>query len=212
MNEDSGDEEGWAFPPRRREPIRPTRRTIPPRKRQSNTPRLPSNHSNALRSVLESLAGHMTPPQIVELAWWSGFGRCTIDHEARIFRSRRPTGQCGLLHDEKETASVGFQAELLDADGRDQARALYTIFCRWVRGCRRSVTGYEGHRHQRSAIRYPDGCRAHARRRRRRRWRAVARRLHVSGPSITAQVNLLVKANLVAKHPNPEDDGACTFG
>ncbi|MAJ93309.1 MAG: MarR family transcriptional regulator [Rhodospirillaceae bacterium] len=35
--------------------------------------------------------------------------------------------------------------------------------------------------------------------------RAVARRLHVSGPFITAQVNLLVKANLVAKHPNPED-------
>lgn len=35
--------------------------------------------------------------------------------------------------------------------------------------------------------------------------RAVARRLHVSGPFITAQVNLLVKADLVAKHPNPED-------
>ena len=35
--------------------------------------------------------------------------------------------------------------------------------------------------------------------------RAVARRLNVSGPFITAQVNLLVKANLVAKHPNPED-------
>ena len=35
--------------------------------------------------------------------------------------------------------------------------------------------------------------------------RAVARRLHVSGPFITAQVNLLVKADLVAKHPNPAD-------
>ncbi|MGB0629429.1 MAG: MarR family winged helix-turn-helix transcriptional regulator [Alphaproteobacteria bacterium] len=35
--------------------------------------------------------------------------------------------------------------------------------------------------------------------------RSVARRLHVSGPFITAQVNVLVKADLVAKHPNPED-------
>ncbi|MEE2996395.1 MAG: MarR family winged helix-turn-helix transcriptional regulator [Pseudomonadota bacterium] len=35
--------------------------------------------------------------------------------------------------------------------------------------------------------------------------RAVARRLHVSGPFITTQVNLLVKADLVGKFPNPED-------
>ena len=38
--------------------------------------------------------------------------------------------------------------------------------------------------------------------------RSVARRLHVSGPFITAQVNVLVKAGLVAKHPNPEDGRA----
>ena len=38
--------------------------------------------------------------------------------------------------------------------------------------------------------------------------RSVARRLHVSGPFITAQVNMLVKAGLVAKHPNPEDGRA----
>lgn len=35
--------------------------------------------------------------------------------------------------------------------------------------------------------------------------RAVARRLHVSGPFITAQVNLLVDGGLVEKHPNPAD-------
>jgi DNA-binding MarR family transcriptional regulator len=35
--------------------------------------------------------------------------------------------------------------------------------------------------------------------------RVVARRLHVSGPFITAQVNRLVTAGLVAKHPNPAD-------
>ncbi len=35
--------------------------------------------------------------------------------------------------------------------------------------------------------------------------RAVARRLHVSGPFITAQVNRLVAAGLVAKRPDPED-------
>ncbi|PPR09861.1 MAG: hypothetical protein CFH41_02244 [Alphaproteobacteria bacterium MarineAlpha11_Bin1] len=34
---------------------------------------------------------------------------------------------------------------------------------------------------------------------------AVAKRMHVSGPFVTAQVNLLVKANLVAKNPNPAD-------
>ena len=34
---------------------------------------------------------------------------------------------------------------------------------------------------------------------------AVAKRLHVSGPFVTAQVNLLVKAGLVSKHSNPAD-------
>lgn len=35
--------------------------------------------------------------------------------------------------------------------------------------------------------------------------RAVARRLHVSGPFITAQANRLVADGLVEKHPNPGD-------
>jgi DNA-binding MarR family transcriptional regulator len=35
--------------------------------------------------------------------------------------------------------------------------------------------------------------------------RAVARRLHVSGPFVTAQVNRLVDAGLVEKAPNPDD-------
>jgi DNA-binding MarR family transcriptional regulator len=35
--------------------------------------------------------------------------------------------------------------------------------------------------------------------------RAIARRLHVSGPFVTAQVNRLVAAGLVEKRPNPAD-------
>lgn len=35
--------------------------------------------------------------------------------------------------------------------------------------------------------------------------RAIARRLHVSGPFVTAQVNRLVADGLVAKEPNPAD-------
>ena len=35
--------------------------------------------------------------------------------------------------------------------------------------------------------------------------RAVARRLHVSGPFVTAQANLLVEKKLVEKRPNPRD-------
>ena len=34
---------------------------------------------------------------------------------------------------------------------------------------------------------------------------AVAKRLHVSGPFVTAQLNLLVKAGLVSKYSNPAD-------
>lgn len=35
--------------------------------------------------------------------------------------------------------------------------------------------------------------------------RVVARRLHVSGPFVTAQANLLVKKGLIEKRPNPQD-------
>ena len=35
--------------------------------------------------------------------------------------------------------------------------------------------------------------------------RTVARRLHVSGPFVTAQANLLVKKGLMEKRPNPRD-------
>tara|TARA_B100000676_G_C18087333_1_gene856187 strand:- start:1131 stop:1730 length:600 start_codon:yes stop_codon:yes gene_type:complete len=76
MNEDRGDEEGWGFS------AQDVAKLLDP----AYAPNDPAekaaieyakaaslNHSNVPRPVLESLAEHMTPPQIVELACVVGF-------------------------------------------------------------------------------------------------------------------------------------------
>lgn len=96
---------------------------------------------------------------------------------------------------------------LLDADGRDRAFRttvydLLTVGARMqaVRDALAAEMGVTGPQYAiLMAIAHLEGEEGGA------GVRAVARRLHVSGPFITAQVNRLVDAGLVAKHPNPDD-------
>ena len=97
--------------------------------------------------------------------------------------------------------------ELLDADGRDRAfRAmLYDLLSvgarlQEVRDRLAAIIGVTGPQYAiMMAVAHLQDEDAGA------GVRGVARRLHVSGPFITAQVNVLVRAGLVAKHPNPAD-------
>lgn len=107
-------------------------------------------------------------------------------------------------------ASVS-RPDLLDADGRDRAfrRMVYDLLAvgarmQEVRDALASEMGVSGPQYgilmaiahlQDEKDRTTGGAGV----------RAVARRLHVSGPFVTAQVNLLVDAGLVEKHPDPND-------
>ena len=76
MNEVSGDEEGWGFSAQDvAKLLDPAYAPNDPAEKAAieYAKAASSNHSNVPRSVLESLAGHMTPPQIVELACVVGF-------------------------------------------------------------------------------------------------------------------------------------------
>ena len=99
------------------------------------------------------------------------------------------------------------RAELLDPDGRDQSfrrlvHDLLSVGARMqeVRDRLAKVIGVTGPQYgilmAVAHMQDEDGGAG---------VRAIAHRLHVSGPFITAQANLLVKADLVAKHPDPHD-------
>lgn len=102
------------------------------------------------------------------------------------------------------------RAELMDTDGRDSAfrRMVYDLLTVGVRmqeardrlAAEMGVTGPQYAILMAIAHMQDDADGAGV--------REVARRLHVSGPFITAQVNQLVDAELVEKHPNPADGRA----
>ena len=112
MNEDSGDEEGWGFSAQDvAKLLDPAYAPNDPAEKAAieYAKAASSNHSNVPRSVLESPAGHMTPPQIVELAcvvgFWAMYNRFT---KPQMFRSRKPPGQCALRRMTKKNCQCRF--------------------------------------------------------------------------------------------------------